>query len=125
MSNHFLIRRRQLLKAGAAGAGFLAMGGAGLFSAGPMAQRLLGGAAAAQTYIEVFPTSPLILNPFTDPLPIPQAARPIANPYDGSASGYFPKLGEPAPAPVMRFVVALLTSALRTVAGEEPGNVCR
>src|ERR671927_59722 len=79
MSNHFLIRRRQLLKAGAAGAGFLAMGGAGLFSAGPMAQRLLGGAAAAQTYIEVFPTSPLILNPFADELPIPQAARPVGS----------------------------------------------
>ncbi len=27
--------------------------------------------------IEAFPTSPLILNPFTDPLPVPQAARPV------------------------------------------------
>jgi len=29
------------------------------------------------TAIEVYPTSPLILNPFTDPLPVPLAARPI------------------------------------------------
>src|SRR3954447_13407959 len=28
-------------------------------------------------YTEVFPTSPLILNPFSDPLPIPAAARPV------------------------------------------------
>jgi FtsP/CotA-like multicopper oxidase with cupredoxin domain len=102
MSDQFLIRRRQLLKAGAAGAGFLAMGGAGLFSAGPMAQRLLGVAAAAQTYIEVFPTSPLILNPFTDPLPIPNAARPVPN---GLKSDYWNALPGrtktlPAPAPV-------------------------
>jgi FtsP/CotA-like multicopper oxidase with cupredoxin domain len=27
--------------------------------------------------IEAFPVSPLILNPFTDPLPVPQVARPI------------------------------------------------
>jgi FtsP/CotA-like multicopper oxidase with cupredoxin domain len=100
MSDQFLIRRRQLLKAGAAGAGFLAMGGAGLFSAGPMAQRLLGGAAADQLYIEVFPTSPLILSPFTDPLPIPRAARPVPNPFDTTSGGYFPSRGQPAPAPV-------------------------
>jgi len=29
------------------------------------------------TALEVFPTSPLILQPFTDPMPVPQAARPI------------------------------------------------
>ena len=106
MSDHFLIRRRQLLKAGAAGAGFLAMGGAGLFSAGPMAQRLLGAAAADQLYIEVFPTSPLILTPFTEDnqLPIPPAARPVggtaAGPSDPNlVKDYFSKLNLPAPAP--------------------------
>src|SRR5919202_2871635 len=95
MTDQFLIRRRQLLKAGAAGAGFLAMGGAGLFSAGPMAQRLLGAAAAAQTYIEVFPTSPLILTPFSEDnqLPIPQAARPVRDP------GYWATRNLPAPQP--------------------------
>src|SRR5438067_8825770 len=95
MTDQFLLRRRQVLKAGAAGAGFVAMGGAGLLSAGPVAQRLLGTAAAAQTYIEVFPTSPLILNPFNDPLPIPQAARPVADP-----AGYFKARNLPVPAPV-------------------------
>ena len=77
MSNELVFRRRQLLKAGAAGAGFLAMGGAGLFSAGPLAQRLLGTAAAAQSAIEAFPTSPLILNPFNDLLPVPTALAPV------------------------------------------------
>jgi FtsP/CotA-like multicopper oxidase with cupredoxin domain len=99
MSDQFLIRRRQLLKAGAAGAGFLAMGGAGLFSAAPVAQRLLGAAAADQTYIEVFPTSPLILNPFTDALPIPQAAKPVGWDYNTVAS-YFASKGLPAATPV-------------------------
>src|SRR5947199_5794086 len=55
MSDQFLLRRRQLLKAGAAGAGFLALGGAGLFSAAPVAQRLLRAVSADQLYIEVFP----------------------------------------------------------------------
>jgi FtsP/CotA-like multicopper oxidase with cupredoxin domain len=71
-----------------------------------MAQRLLGAAAAAQTYIEVFPTSPLILSPFSEDnqLPIPQAARPIggtaAGPSDPNAvAAYFKALGQDAPAP--------------------------
>jgi FtsP/CotA-like multicopper oxidase with cupredoxin domain len=80
------------------------MGGAGLFSAAPMAQRLLGGAAAAQTYIEVFPTSPLIMSPFTDPLPIPQAARPVGGTATGPSdptmvAAYFKNKGLPAPDP--------------------------
>ncbi|HEX5407204.1 MAG TPA: hypothetical protein VFX16_33425, partial [Pseudonocardiaceae bacterium] len=35
-------------------------------------------ALADQLYTEVFPTSPLILNPFTDPMPVLQAARPLS-----------------------------------------------
>src|SRR2546421_7683309 len=81
MSGQFSIRRRQLLKAGAAGAGFLALGGAGVFGAGSAAQRLsfLNGdpASAAALQIEAWPTSPLIKTPFVDPLPIPQASRPV------------------------------------------------
>jgi FtsP/CotA-like multicopper oxidase with cupredoxin domain len=81
MSGQFSIRRRQLLKAGAAGAGFLAMGGVGLLGAGSAAQRLsfLNGdpASAAALQIEAWPTSPLIKTPFVDPLPIPQASRPV------------------------------------------------
>jgi FtsP/CotA-like multicopper oxidase with cupredoxin domain len=95
MTDHFLMRRRQLLKAGAAGAGFVAASGAGLLSAGPLARRLLGTAAAAQTYIEVFPTSPLILNPFKDALPVPKAARPVAD-----TDSYFRARNLPAPAAV-------------------------
>jgi FtsP/CotA-like multicopper oxidase with cupredoxin domain len=78
MSNPILMRRRQLLKAGAASAGLLALGSSGLLSARPLAQRLLlGGASAASLYVEAFPTSPLLLSPFTDPLPIPQALTPV------------------------------------------------
>src|SRR5450432_3368822 len=39
--------------------------------------------AGAQA-IEVFPTSPFILNPFTDPLPIPQAMKPGYRQTDGT-----------------------------------------
>jgi hypothetical protein len=95
MTDQHLFRRRELLKASAAGAGFVAATGAGLLSAGPLAQRLLSTAAAAQTYIEVFPTSPLILNPFKDALPIPQAARPVAD-----ADGYFKARNLPVPNPI-------------------------
>ena len=78
MSDQRLISRRSLLKATAAGAGFLALGGAGFASAAPIAQRLLlGGVGADSLYIEAWPTSPLILNPFTDELLIPQATRPV------------------------------------------------
>jgi FtsP/CotA-like multicopper oxidase with cupredoxin domain len=82
MSEQFLIRRRSLLKASAAGAGLLGAGGLGLLTAERMASGLLStdSASAESLYIEAFPTSPLILNPFTDDLPIPQAARPV--PYE-------------------------------------------
>ena len=50
-------------------------------TAGPVARRLglLNGASAdaANIYIEAWPTSPLIKTPFVDPLPIPQALRPV------------------------------------------------
>jgi FtsP/CotA-like multicopper oxidase with cupredoxin domain len=71
--------------AGGAGAALIAAQGLG----GPfLAQKGLlsadGAFAATSTalgdalfYIEAFPTSPLILSPFTDPLPIPKAAVPV------------------------------------------------
>jgi hypothetical protein len=34
-------------------------------------------ALAAALYLELFPTSPLILSPFNDPLPIPKALKPV------------------------------------------------
>lgn len=70
------ITRRELLKAGAVGAGAIAA-----VAAGP-ARLLIMTTRASEadtggTYIEVFPTSPLILRPFNDPLPIPRALIPV------------------------------------------------
>jgi FtsP/CotA-like multicopper oxidase with cupredoxin domain len=39
-------------------------------------------------YIEAFPTSPLILSPFSDPLPIPKALRPEPLTSGGGQTGY-------------------------------------
>ncbi len=60
----------------AAGAGTLALAGAGSAGLGlvPLGDRR---ASADSTVIEVFSTSPLILSPFTDPLPIPKALAPV------------------------------------------------
>ena len=80
--------RRAFLRIGALGAT-----GAGLMSARGLAGPYLSshglmsadGAFAATSgalgdvlfYTEVFPISPLILSPFTDPLPVPKALRPV------------------------------------------------
>ena len=79
--------RRTILRLGALGGAGLAfgavqgvirprLGGVGLLSPD--------GAFAAtaedlanQLYLELFPTSPLILSPFTDPLPVPKALAPV------------------------------------------------
>ena len=81
------VSRRMILRVGAVGAA-----GAALFSARAafqpyLAQRGLlspdGAFAATSTaladvlYLEAFPTSPLILSPFSDMLPIPKALAPI------------------------------------------------
>jgi FtsP/CotA-like multicopper oxidase with cupredoxin domain len=77
------MRRRQLLKVSAAGAGFAALGGLGVFGASSAAQKLgflnsgSASASADSIYIEAWPTSPLIKTPFVDHLPIPTALRPI------------------------------------------------
>jgi FtsP/CotA-like multicopper oxidase with cupredoxin domain len=80
-----LVSRRALLKAGAGGAA--ALGFYGALSAAPDLSRqgllskdgVFGASSQAiadSVYTEVFPTSPLILNPFKDALPIPTVARP-------------------------------------------------
>ena len=52
-------------------------------------------AFADSIYIEAFPTSPLILSPFTDLLPIPKALAPIpATEYAGWSSPPGPGLGQ-------------------------------
>src|SRR6478752_3935778 len=81
------ISRRTMLKVGAVGAAGAAMVAGKAFVEPALAQKGLlssnGVFAAAATevanlvYIEAFPTSPLILEPFKDELPIPKALKPI------------------------------------------------
>ncbi len=80
------IQRRTFLQLGAVGAAAVAVGAAGsalipelktkgLFSADGLVEA--GSIAlAGSLYTEAFPTSPLILQPFTDPLAIPKALAP-------------------------------------------------
>jgi FtsP/CotA-like multicopper oxidase with cupredoxin domain len=73
------LSRRDVLKIGAMGGAASAVGAVGVGAAALGATR-----AEAQTActglqaIEAFPVSPLILNPFTDPMYVPQASRPVA-----------------------------------------------
>ena len=80
------LRRGTFLKMSAAGAAALALGKTGesvvpglrqrgLFSANGVFDAT-STALADQIYLEVFPTSPLILKPFRDPLVVPMAMRP-------------------------------------------------
>ena len=80
--------RRTVLRLGAIGGAGVALAAAQGVGAPFLAQRGLlsaDGAFAATSmaladgglFIEKFPTSPLILSPFTDPLPVPKALRPV------------------------------------------------
>ena len=81
------VSRRTMLRLGAVGGAGVALVAAQGLGVPFLAQRGLlsaDGAFAATSialgdelfYIENFPTSPLILSPFTDPLPVPKALRP-------------------------------------------------
>ncbi len=48
-------------------------------------------------YTEAFPTSPLILNPFSDPLPVPKALAPVPRVGDESQKGYSEWSDPPGP----------------------------
>src|SRR6478735_11427846 len=82
------VSRRTVLRLGAIGAAGVAIGAGRLLAEPALAQQGLlsgnGALAAAATavadlvYIEAFPTSPLILHPFTDDLKIPQAMKPTS-----------------------------------------------
>ncbi|APX02786.1 multicopper oxidase family protein [Arthrobacter sp. QXT-31] len=87
-SNTGGLARRTLLRLGAAGGAGAAFMAAQTWASPLLAQRGLlsadGAFAAASTalsdtlfYIEKYPTSPLILSPFRDPLPIPRALAPV------------------------------------------------
>src|SRR5919202_1060946 len=85
MINDMKFRRREMLKVGAAGAGILALGRVAGATIPELAQRLslsaITTAEAGSVYIEAFPTSPLILDPFTQALKlgegIPDLQRPV------------------------------------------------
>jgi FtsP/CotA-like multicopper oxidase with cupredoxin domain len=98
------VSRRVALRLGAAGATGVALGAAGGFGGPVLARRGLlsadgtlaaAGTALADTffYKENFPTSPLILNPFNDELPIPKALAPSTD-YTDWASPPGPGLGQ-------------------------------
>jgi FtsP/CotA-like multicopper oxidase with cupredoxin domain len=82
-----MVSRRNVLRAGAVGAAAFGLSAGRLILEPSLAQKgfnspngLFGAASMAwadSLYDEVYPTSPLILNPFTDPLPVPQALRPV------------------------------------------------
>ena len=85
--NSVKIPRRALLKIGAMGTAAVAVASAssivvpelrrkGLYSANGLFDAT-SIALASKIYDETFPTSPLILNPFQDPLNVPKALRPV------------------------------------------------
>lgn len=99
------IQRRTFLQLGAVGAAAVAVGAAGsalipelktkgLFSKDGLVEA--GSIAlAGALYTEAFPTSPLILQPFTDPLAIPTALAPVPkSEYSGWAQPPGPGLGQ-------------------------------
>ena len=97
--------RRTFLKIGAAGTAAVALGAAGSVVAPQLRNRGLLSkngvfdaasiAWADKIYVEAFPTSPLILNPFSDELPIPKAMRPIPkSEYSGWKSTPGPGTGQ-------------------------------
>jgi FtsP/CotA-like multicopper oxidase with cupredoxin domain len=65
------LTRRDLLRVTAGGAGMFALTASGLTVPTVL------GAGRNRLYIEAFPTSPLILRPFDEPLPIPRALAPV------------------------------------------------
>src|SRR3954449_7538489 len=68
------LTRREMLRLSVGGAGVFALTASGLAVSSGFAQ----GGGGGSLYIEAFPTSPLILSPFNDPLPIPKATAPVA-----------------------------------------------
>src|SRR4051794_39522143 len=78
------LTRRDMVKLSAGGAGLFALTASGF--AVPR-----GTASGGSVYLEAFPTSPLILNPFKDELNIPKALRPQS---EGSYTSWASKPGK-------------------------------
>jgi FtsP/CotA-like multicopper oxidase with cupredoxin domain len=100
-----LVSRRNVLRLGAAGAAAFGLGAGRLLVEPSLAQRGLASpsgvfgavsmAWADALYTEAFPTSPLILTPFSDELPVPKALAPVAtSEYSGWAEPPGPGLGQ-------------------------------
>jgi FtsP/CotA-like multicopper oxidase with cupredoxin domain len=70
------LTRKDMLKLSAGGAGMFALTASGFAVPKGFGSGGSGGGGGGGLYIEAFPTSPLILNPFVDQLPIPKALRP-------------------------------------------------
>jgi FtsP/CotA-like multicopper oxidase with cupredoxin domain len=95
------VARRTILRVGAVGGAGVALAATKVLGGPFLAQQGLLGADAAfaatsvalggALYIENFPTSPLILTPFVDPLVVPKAMRPVPasalNPPPGPGPG--------------------------------------
>ena len=108
--HHPHLNRRTFLKLGAAGTAVAAVGAARSLVAPDLRKRgLMSGegvfdaasiAFAGAIYTEVFPTSPLIVNPFSDVLPVPKALAPVADPsamkdpWSGAARPPGPNAGQ-------------------------------
>ncbi len=97
--------RRTLLKLGAAGAAAVAVGTAGSLAVPQLRRRglmtadgLFDAASIAWAdviYKEAFPTSPLIVSPFNDPLTVPKALAPVPkSEYGGWKSPPGPGIGQ-------------------------------
>jgi FtsP/CotA-like multicopper oxidase with cupredoxin domain len=76
------LSRRDMLKLSAGGAGMFVVGAGGL----AVPRGLAGGGGSGKLYIEAFPTSPLILNPFTEEIK-PPTALPAADPATWDSTG--------------------------------------
>ena len=70
------LTRRDMVKLGAGGAGMFMLSAGGLAVPRGFAGGGSGGGGGS-LYIEAFPTSPLILKPFYDPMVIPKAMAPV------------------------------------------------
>jgi FtsP/CotA-like multicopper oxidase with cupredoxin domain len=68
--------RRDLLEAAAVAAGAVALGGTAGRTRAATGRRPRSSCTGLDAD-EAFPTSPLVLQPFTEPLPVPRAARPV------------------------------------------------
>jgi len=67
------LTRREMLRLSAGGAGVFMLTASGLAVSSAISASSGGG----KLYLEAFPTSPLILTPFDEPLPIPTAMAPV------------------------------------------------